>query len=796
MKTIDLNTNLVPQFRANTDEIKKYLSENTKQKFLIFSSSNDLKEELLGEFPDLQFSDKSFLDRGFSFDDFIIFTDYELLAKKINTQQKRKDYSVPKDFTPISLDSIRPGDCLVHLKHGIGKYLGLKEFEIDQKKKEYIALEYHNNETLNIPVEQMNLLSLYKGSETPKISRLGGTDWDRAKTNVRNAVKKVVEGLIELYATRSIKNGFTFEIDTPWQQEMEDAFPYKETPDQAKATTEIKQDMESGQIMDRVLCGDVGFGKTEVMIRAAFKAVMSGKQVAVLAPTTILAQQHYRSFRERLENFPAKLGLLTRSTVDKIELQNNLLQGELDIVIGTHALLNDKFRYKDLGLLIIDEEQKFGVSHKEKLKKLRADIAVLTVSATPIPRTLHMALSGIREMSLISTPPPGRVPIKTQLHKENPQIIRSAILRELERGGQIFYLHNRVETIEQKAVELMQLVPEASFRIGYGTMPPAQIESVMGDFMNHEFDVLVATSIIENGIDIPNANTMIIEDSNKFGLSQLYQLRGRVGRSNDPSRPGYALLLYKQIDNLTETAQARLETITRYSGLGVGYQIALKDMEIRGVGNLLGADQHGKVVSIGFDLYCEMLNDAIQKLKSGQSIDEALNSFEEKPIIEFKIPASIPHIWIANETERIREYKRLSEVKSILQLEALMEEWKDRFSENIPTSVLNLFKISKLRLLAENAGVFGSIKPKAQLIELNTKLNLLEWQDLYTRVQPSLKSRLTVRFLKEPYAVVILKVTELGIEKQIDSLIEIFQCLSKIRNSSIYKNNFHYVQLY
>jgi transcription-repair coupling factor (superfamily II helicase) len=798
-KTIDLQTNLVPQFRANFEELKKFLedslssnSQGPKKIWLSSDAESELRAELADFGEKISFIKPLSVDRGFSIGNTILLTDFELFNKKAVAGPGKKALFKPEDVVPIDLQTIRPGDFLVHIKHGIGKFWKLKTIELEGKKREYITLEYLNGDLLNVPVDQMNLLTLYKGAaegQAPKLSRLGGIDWEKTKKTVRSAVEKIAQDLVELYAKRSLEIGFNFGQDTPWQTELEDSFPYKETADQIKAINEIKYDMESGRIMDRLLCGDVGFGKTEVVIRAAFKAVMAGKQVAILAPTTILAQQHFKSFKERIGKFPVRLELLTGSQdgAVKKEAIKKLKTGETDLVIGTHALLSKLVDFNDIGLIVVDEEQKFGVNHKEKLKKIKSNVAVLTVSATPIPRTMHMALSGIREMSLISTAPPGRVPIKTQIMPEDPKLIRAAVLRELERGGQVFYLHNRVETIQSKAVDLMKLVPEASFRVAHGRMSETEITEVMSGFIDHDFDVLVATSIIENGIDIPNANTMIIERADKLGLGQLYQLRGRVGRSNDPSRPGFALLMHPPSEVLNEQAKARLETIARYGSLGSGYQIALRDMEIRGVGNMLGQAQHGKVVSVGFELYCEMLNEEIMKLKESllgspqadKPKPSKLMSLEEKPVLDFKVNAYIPVDWIEDDVQRVKEYQRLSEANSLLQITSLADEWADRFG-SVPQPVAELLRIVRLRIAASESLITGIIRPRGDFLELNTKINFNQWKELQNEIPQWLKDRLAIRFPKDASAQIIIRISELNTSDQLDLLEQLFKELSSI----------------
>ncbi|MDX1918399.1 MAG: transcription-repair coupling factor [Candidatus Caenarcaniphilales bacterium] len=786
----DLKGALVPQFRADLTEAKSYLQAASQagQKVWLVSDLPETKtlSEDGGQIQIIQIP----LERGFQIGSQIILTDFELYNRKATANAHKKTPAYLKDFIPIDLNSIRPGDYIVHLKHGIGRCKELRTLTLDNLKREYLTIEYHNQELLNVPVEQMNLISLYRGAieDPPRLMRLGGHDWERTKRNVRASVQKVAEDLIELYAERALAEGFNFGPDTPWQTELEDSFPYQETADQLRAIQEIKADMESGQIMERLLCGDVGFGKTEVIIRTAFKVIMAGKQVAVLAPTTILAHQHFRSFQERFAKFPVRMALLSRAKTapEKKKILAELMAGELDLLIGTHSVLGSGVKFKDLGLIVVDEEQKFGVNHKEKLKKLRSNVSVLTVSATPIPRTMHMALSGIREMSLIGTPPPGRVPIKTQILPNDNRLIRAAILRELERGGQVFYLHNRVETIERKAVELLKLVPEASFRIAHGQMSEGQVSEVMESFVNHEFDVLIATSIIENGLDIPNANTMIIEHAERLGLGQLYQLRGRVGRSNDPSRPGFALLLHPPKDSLTEQARARLETIARYSGLGSGYQIALRDLEIRGAGNLVGSAQHGKIVSVGYELYCELLNEAIQELKDKRagSLGEPLKpktKIEDRPVIDLKCEAFIPESWIAEDSLRLREYQRLAEVESLLMLDNLSDEWGDRFGE-LPAPARDLIQVVRVRILAGLAGLQGLIRPRKDMLELSGALDFKSWRQLQSVLPQWLNERVAFRFIKEGGTQLLIKLTDLSATQQLSLLEELFSLIIRMES--------------
>ncbi len=755
---LSLGLELLPQFRANAALIEDYLAGERREKYLL--------SEAEGESFGLTRLSAS-IDRGFALSSACLFTDFELFGRKPVLGARKKGLVAPERFIPIDLDAIAVGDHLVHLKHGIGRFLGLRSIELAGTRREYLSIEYRNGDQLNVPVEQMNNISQFRSPDNsaPQLSKLGGQDWEKAKTRARKKIEEIAEELIALYAERSLKEGFVFEADSPWQRELEDAFPYNETPDQLRAVAEIKADMEAGKIMDRLLCGDVGFGKTEVVLRVAFKAILSGKQVALLAPTTILAHQHFRSFQDRYRKFPLKVEYLTRakSTADRKRICEQLKAGELDLIIGTHTLLGKELAFKDLGLLVIDEEQKFGVKHKEKLKQLKSDVSVLTVSATPIPRSMHIALSGIHDMSIIATAPPGRVPVKTQIVENEDKVIRAAILRELERGGQVFHLHNRVESINQRATQLMQLVPEASFRIVHGQMSEGEIDQSMEDFVDRKYDVLLCTSIIENGLDIPNANTLIVEDAQNFGLSQLYQLRGRVGRANDPTKPGYALLLAPSADKLTPQAKARLEAIARYGNLGAGYQISLRDMEIRGVGNLLGTAQHGKVEAIGFELYSDMLRETVERLKLERNIDvqaenkKRVTKLEDKPVIDLKLEAHLPSSWFDDESAKLREYRRLAEVKSLLELTGLQDEWVDRFGE-LNDTVLTLLQAVRVRLQATSAGIRGTIRALKGMVDLRLDLTFAEWKDLRLRLPKWLLDKLAFRSTTELGSSLLLKV--------------------------------------
>jgi len=648
-------------------------------------------------------------------------TDGEMFGLKRKPTVYRRPVAEKSYERFTSVSDLKVDDYVVHLKQGIGQFVGVQRISVDNQHREYLTIQYAGDDRLYVPVDQINMLSRYRGAgdARPRLSRLGGAEWESTKKRVKRSVKQVAEDLVNLYAMRAKQEGFQCIPDTPWQYEMEEAFPFEETPDQWQAIVDVKSDLESAKPMDRLVCGDVGFGKTEVAIRGIFKTVMSGRQAAVLVPTTILAQQHFNNIAERFAAYPIRVGQLSRfrSAKEQREVVKRLQTGECDVVIGTHRMLQKDIVFKDLGLVVIDEEHRFGVGHKEKLKQLRVMVDVLTMSATPIPRTLHMALSGARDMSLIHTPPINRSPIKTFVGEFKMPLVRTAILHEMERGGQIYFLHNRVETIEQMAYELKQLVPEARILIGHGQMPERDLENVMLSFMSHEYDILVCTTIIESGLDIPNTNTIIINEADKFGLAQLYQLRGRVGRSDIQA---YAYCLYKPQKVITEQATSRLKAIREFTSLGSGYQIALRDMEIRGVGNILGAEQHGHMVSVGFDLYCKLLEESVAELK-GESI-----SRESDSQIDINVTAFIPESYIQDNQQRLLEYKRLADVRNERELTMLLDEWKDRFG-SVPKEALQLTKVIKLRLIASLAGV-SHIKPDMQQgLRLSVAYRLQQW---------------------------------------------------------------------
>jgi transcription-repair coupling factor (superfamily II helicase) len=630
-----------------------------------------------------------------------IITEQELFnkksAKKSSRRQKLSNAERIKSYSELKV-----GDYVVHVNHGIGKYLGIETLTINGIHKDYLNIRYQGSDKLYVPVEQIDLVQKYVGSEgkEPKIYKLGGTDWKRVKKKVQSSVENIADDLIKLYAEREAAVGYAFSPDGDMQRDFETAFPYQETEDQLRSIHEIKKDMERGRPMDRLLCGDVGYGKTEVAIRAAFKAIADGKQVALLVPTTILAQQHFETMRERFQDYPINIGLLSRFRTKKQQNETikGLKDGTVDVVVGTHRLLSKDIIYRDIGLLIIDEEQRFGVTHKEKIKQLKTNIDVLTLTATPIPRTLHMSMLGVRDLSVIETPPENRFPVQTYVMEYNGALVREAIERELARDGQVYFLYNRVEDIGRKAEEISMLVPDARVAYAHGKMTENELESVMLSFLAGEFDVLVSTTIIETGVDIPNVNTLIVFDADRMGLSQLYQLRGRVGRSN---RVAYAYFTYRKDKVLTEVAEKRLQAIKEFTELGSGFKIAMRDLSIRGAGNLLGAEQHGFIDSVGFDLYSQMLKEAIEERKS--EIDQVER--EQKTVeIDIEVDAYIPDQYISDGNQKIEMYKRFRAIGAIEDIEELQDEMMDRFGE-YPGEVTYLFQIAELKVYAIQSGV-------------------------------------------------------------------------------------------
>lgn len=622
----------------------------------------------------------------------------------------RRPRRVAKEGVPIStILDLKEGDYVVHVAHGIGVYRGIHRLTVDSVSRDYLLLEYAGEDRLYVPTEQIDRVQKYIGGEdnVPVVHRLGGSEWLRATRRVKAAVREMAEELIELYAWRQALGGYSFSPDTPWQQEMESAFPYEETSDQLQAIDEVKHDLEEPKPMDRLICGDVGFGKTEVAIRAAFKVVNDGKQAAVLAPTTVLVQQHWNTFKERLGAFPINIEMLSRfrSRKEQKEVVEGLRVGAVDIVIGTHRLLSRDIQFKDLGLLVVDEEQRFGVGHKERLKQLKKSVDTLTMTATPIPRTLHMSLSGIRDMSIINDPPEGRTPIKTFVREYDDEIVREAIVRELDRGGQVYFVHNRVESIAHAAGHVSKLVPYARVGIAHGQMAEDDLERVMLDFYDRRFDVLVCTTIIESGLDIPNVNTIVVNDADKMGLAQLYQLRGRVGRSD---RQAYAYLMYRTDKLLSEVAEKRLDAIREFTDLGSGFRLALRDLEIRGAGNLLGPEQHGQITQVGFDLYCQLLSQAIAEL-NGEEVEEV-----QLPPVDLPLDAYIPDDYVRAEAQRIFFYKKMAAAKSAGEVQQIQEELEDRFGDP-PRQVWNMLAVLRLRVRAAELGVAAITTEKRQI---------------------------------------------------------------------------------
>ncbi|GAA0745287.1 transcription-repair coupling factor [Clostridium oceanicum] len=661
-----------------------------------------------------------------------VISDKEILGnikrtKKVNRHNK-KGTSKIKSFTEL-----KPGDYIVHANHGIGVFKGIKQLELQGHKKDYLELSYRSDDKLYVPVEQLDIVQKYIGSEgkKPRVNKLGNSEWTKTKNKVKKSIEEIAEDLVKLYAIRSTLTGHKFSEDTVWQNQFEEEFPYQETPDQILAIEDIKNDMESNKSMDRLLCGDVGYGKTEVAVRAIFKAVMDGKQVAFLVPTTILAQQHYKNFKNRFSDFSVEVDVISRfrTPAQQRATIKAAKEGNIDVLIGTHRILQKDIKFKDLGLLIIDEEQRFGVSHKEKIKNLKKNVDVLTLSATPIPRTLHMSLVGVRDISVIETPPEERYPVQTYVVEYNDQLIRDAILREMNRDGQVYFVYNRVEKIHEMASYVSKLLPEAKVAVAHGQMKEKELEKVILDFMEKKYDILISTTIIETGMDIQNVNTMIIYDADKMGLSQLYQLRGRVGRTN---RMAYCYLTYRKDKILTEVAEKRLKAIKDFTELGSGFKIALKDLEIRGAGNMMGSSQHGHMASIGYDLYCRMLEDTIKLVKG---------DIDREPVetaVELKIDAYIPNDYINNETQKIQVYKKIAAIDSKDEVIDIEDELKDRFSY-IPKSVYNLINVAYIKSLGK----------KLQIKEIKEKKNEIIFEfDRKESLDPKIMKKIMDKYFK------------------------------------------------
>ncbi len=642
-------------------------------------------------------------------DGLAVITDRELFGSVRVRRPKALRRVVPRDI----LERLTPGDLVVHIDHGIARYEQMLRRGGPGEERDYLELSFAAGDRIYVPVEQIARVSRYSGGEHPALSRLGGTDWLRTKQRVKKAVDDLAEELLELYATRAGAEGHAFPVDSPWQAEMEASFPYEETIDQLRAIAEAKADMESRRPMDRLVVGDVGYGKTEVAIRAAFKAIQDGRQVAVLVPTTVLAAQHETTFSQRFAAFPLTVRLLSRFVPAREQDATiaGLASGSVDLVIGTHRLLSKDVKFRDLGLVVVDEEQRFGVAAKERLKQLRREVDVLTLSATPIPRTLNLALAGVRDLSVIETPPEDRLPIQTRVAEATAGLVRDAIERELDRGGQVFYVHNRVETIEAQAQQLREMLPDARIVVGHGQMAEGRLEQVMITFAGGAADVLVCTTIIESGLDIPNANTIIIDRADTLGLAQLYQLRGRVGRS---SRRAFAYLLYRRRERLSDEARKRLQAIFNASELGAGFQIALSDLEIRGAGNILGGEQSGHMAAVGFDLYSRLLADAVEEVKARRELREPVLA-PPQAVLDLPVDAHLPDDYVADEAQKLELYRRLARARTPGDLAAFRQEAVDRFGP-LPPPVVRLVEVAEVRLAAEAAGIASISREDGQLV--------------------------------------------------------------------------------
>ena len=726
-----LNVRSVPSYQGSFEQLIKDLALWKKKKYqvILMSSSPtrarrlaaDIREyDLLvwyGDDPERELAPGEImvtngrLRSGFEYPEvpFVVLTEKDIF--KDRRKKKHQRYKDHKGKKIASLSEISVGDYVVHERYGLGIYRGIEQIESDGSWKDFINIEYKDASNLFIPADQLSIIQKYAsaGGGKPRLNSLGGNEWNKTKAKVRSQIQIAARELLELYAQRQSKKGFSYGEDTVWQTEFEELFPFEETQDQLIAIEETKKDMESDRIMDRLICGDVGYGKTEIAIRAAFKAVMDSKQVVYLVPTTILAQQHYNTFRERMEHYPIDVRMLSRFCTAKEtkEIKEGLKNGSVDIVIGTHKVLSKTVEYKNLGLLIIDEEQRFGVRQKEKIKQLKKEVDVLCLSATPIPRTLHMSLAGIRDMSLLEVPPVDRRAIQTYVMEFNEEMVREAIDREVSRGGQVYYVYNRVNGIEEVAAKIQQLMPDMVVEYAHGQMKERQLENIMLSFINKEIDVLVCTTIIETGLDIPNANTIIIHDAHKFGLSQLYQLRGRVGRSN---RTAYAFLMYRRNAILKEEAEKRLRAIREFTDLGSGFKIAMRDLEIRGAGNLLGAEQSGHMEAVGYDLYCKMLNETVQQMKGEKEEEETFTTS-----IDLLADAYIPSSYIPGESQKLEFYKRISYIENQEEYEDLMLELIDRYGD-VPDPMVRLMDIALLKTMAHEAFLLSVEQRKTMIL--------------------------------------------------------------------------------
>ena len=786
---IDIDSQNIQIFDANMEKVAEFLNSKKDYQITIATDYRERVKEVLKEY---EFFDINYINNinssGTELVDgkILIITDRELFNKRQKEvpSGRKRHYKEKAEYIE-SINDIKEGEYVVHTIHGVGVYQGLTKQEFDGQLKDYLTIEYANKDKLHIPAEQINMLCRYRGSGQirPKLSRMGGSDWENTKSRVKKEVEAIAYDLLRLYARRKMQEGIAFAPDSPLQVEMEEAFEYIETPDQNKAIIDIKSDMESNTPMDRLVCGDVGFGKTEVAMRAMFKAVTSLKQVAVIVPTTVLALQHFQTISDRFKPFGINVELLCRfrSAKEQKETIKNLATGKCDVVVATHKLLQDNILFKDLGLLVIDEEHRFGVRHKEKLKEFRENIDIISMSATPIPRTLYMSLSGIKDISIINTPPQNRLPIKTFVGQYNEQTVKNAITNELDRDGQVFYLYNRVETIEEFRLELQKLVPNARIAVGHGQLSEKQLEEVIVDFSNHEYDVLICTTIIENGLDIPNANTIIIHEADKLGLAQLYQLRGRVGRSE---KQAYCYCLYKKSKELSKEASERLKAIKEFTTLGSGYRIAMRDVEIRGVGNVLGTKQHGHMINVGFDTYCQLLEETVLELK-GEG-----EKAKKPAIIDINVTAFIPDEWVGSTEQKMIEYKRLADVKNETELDYIVSEWKDRFSR-IPEEVENLIKLIKIRLVATECSI-SVIREAGDLIRIYTPFTQYEWNILKNKIDKnilrSVKFTLAPKSCSEGKSILLLNSQYMSFEEMFNILVSLFYDIKKVVNTYLAEN--------
>ena len=766
-KTFEINTASLNNYQGQLELLIQDIKEKKEQgfKIIILSGTRARGERLVGTLREggiesrYQEKVEKVLDnevvitfgnllKGFQCDEYkiCIISDKEVFGeakrKLPKMKSKQKGVSKIKSFAELKV-----GDYVVHANHGIGVYKGIKQIEVSGNKRDYLDIVYEKGDKLYVPVDQLDLVQKYIGTEgkKPKVNKLGGAEWQKAKAKVRNSINEIAKDLVKLYAMRASVKGHRFNKDTEWQKQFEDEFPFQETPDQLTSISEIKADMESDKSMDRLVCGDVGYGKTEVALRAAFKAVMDGKQVALLVPTTILAEQHYKNIKKRFSDFPIKIDMISRfktAKEQKATLQA-LKEGNVDVIIGTHKLVSKQIQFKDLGLLVVDEEQRFGVAQKEKIKNIKTNVDVLTLSATPIPRTLHMSLTGVRDISVIETPPEERYPIQTYVIEENDQLVRDAILREIGRGGQVYFVYNRVESIQKMAKFIQDLVPESKVSIAHGQMTERQLENEMISFMANESNVLVCTTIIETGIDIQNVNTIIVYDSDKMGLSQLYQLRGRVGRSN---RIAYAYLLYTKDKVLTEVAEKRLKALKDFTELGSGFKIAMRDLEIRGAGNMVGSSQHGHMAAVGYDLYCRMLEDTIKIVKG---------EIEKEPIettVDLKVDAYIPSSYIEDEIQKIEVYKKIAAIESKEEYTQIEEELKDRYLK-IPQSVYNLMDIAYIKKDAKKL-LIEEVKENPMGITFLFAEGDNKHNDVFKKLVKKYKKEVLLSFGKRPYFII------------------------------------------